>query len=395
MSDANRVAIGYSKEVTYGITPAVALKTLRYTGESLQQAIDTKVSEEIRSDRQTADFIRSGLRTNGDINFELSYGTYQDLFEYGLFSAPWTTPVVVTLGATTVAIATSGNNFTLTRSAGSWITDGILTTHVGRWVRTAGFAAANNNGLAKIVSVAATILTVTNIGMTAVGATATTTATLLAEILAGTTVSSISIERNYAEIATEFAAYTGQLINQISLNGTANGIMTGSFGFLGKQETSFAATIGTGAPVASYSTVTPVMNGIDNMEACFEGNISAALFSFTFQLQNNLRERLQMGTLGPISIATGQIGISGNIVVYFTSKTLADKFLNFTGSSLAFKFKDSSGNRCVWDIPQLKYSSGPRPAAGINQDVFLTMGFTGYINPTELQSFRIVRSDGP
>ena len=394
MSDANRVQLSYRKEVTYGTIDPGAFKTVRFTGESLQQAIDTTVSQEIRADRQTADFIRTGLRSNGDTNWEYSYKTYQDLFEYGLFSAPGTTAVVVTLGATTVAVGGSAGTFTLTRSAGDWIADGITTAKIGQWVRTTGFVNAANNDTAKVLTVTAAVLTVTHCSFVTESAVASTTVTLLSELTAGTTLSSVSIEKAYTDNATAFAEYTGQLINQMSMTGTANGIITGSFGWLGKSEVSRSATIGT-SYTPSHSTVTPVMNGIDNLVACFEGGASNPLFSFNFTINNNLRERLQMGTLGPISIATGQIAISGQIVLYFVDATLPNKFLNFTASNLVLKFRDASGNRQIWDFPRVKYSTGPRTAGGINQDVFITLGFQGFLHSTQLQSLRVALSDGP
>lgn len=393
MSDANRVQLSYIKESTYGTTPSGALKILRMTGESLQLATDTTVSQELRSDRQTGDFIRTGLRTNGDINFEFSVAAYDELIEYALFSAPLTTAgSSVPWTGNTVTIATSGVNFTITRTVGS--TDfSSMTNHTnGKWIKLTGFASSSNNTWVKILGTpTASVLTVTGAVLVPVVGATVISSVVQAEMVAGTTTSSMTIERAYTDLASTFAIYNGVLINTMSLSGTANGIITGSFGILGKNEANAAATVGTGY---TASATAPVMNGIDNLELVLENNAAQSLFSFTFQLQNNLRERLQMGTLGPISIATGQIGISGTIVLYFTAAAAAAalEYQNFSTSSMMIRLVGATGGRYIIDMPAVKFSGATRSAGGINQDVFLTMNYTGFLNSTSLDSLRIIKA---
>ena len=397
MSDANRVQIGYIKESTYGITPSGALKTVRMTGETLKQDTDTTTSQEIRADRQTADFIRTGLRANGGVNGEFSFGTYDDWLTYGLFSpdfttagssSPWT--------GGTYTVAASGVNFTITRTAGTFDFT-TLTDHTnGRWIKLAGFSGgltANNTWVKIMGTPSATVLTTRGAVLTTGTGSTGLSSTVQAEIVAGTTVSSMSMERLYADLSTTLAAYRGMLINGMTMNGTANGIITVAFDFLGKNETSETATIGT-SYTPSYGVVTPVMNGISNLEATLENNAAQTLFSFNFQLQNNLRERLEMGTEGPISIATGLIGITGQIVLYFTAAraALATEYLNFTTSTLSMRFVGATGGRYIFDFGALKFSGATRNAGGINQDVYLTMPFTGFLSPTSLDSLRIIKA---
>lgn len=399
MSDANRGQIGIIKEVTFGTTPSGALKLVNFTGESLEQAIDFIVSQTIRSDRQTADVIQTGLRVKGDTNHEWQYGgVFHDFYEYGLFSSTWTTASVNPLTGSTYTVAASGNNFTITRTAGTTDFTTFTDMTIGRYVRFSGFAASGNNVLAKIVSApSATVLTVTNIAMTPVVGATGLSADVQSEVKAGTTVSSMSLEKAFTDLSNEFSAMRGMLISSLEWSGTANGIMQLKVTWLGKNETSVSATIGTSYTAAPTS---PFMNGISNLEACFEGNVALPLYSFNLKLENNLRERLQMGTLGPISIATGQIGITGNMTAYYgggasSGKTLVDKLLNFTASSSAFKMLDAAGNREVLDVPQLKFTKGQRLIPGLSQDVFANMDFVGYLNASESQSLRIVRDPTP
>jgi hypothetical protein len=58
-----------------------ALKQIRYTGESLNFNIENTKTSEIRPDRTETDLIQTSGSGGGDINFELSYGTFQDFLE--------------------------------------------------------------------------------------------------------------------------------------------------------------------------------------------------------------------------------------------------------------------------------------------------------------------------
>ena len=82
MTDTNRVSLYLLEESTWGTTPSSgAWETLRFTGESLSLNVDTANSAEIRADRNVEDIIRTGENVSGDINFELSHGTYDSLLE--------------------------------------------------------------------------------------------------------------------------------------------------------------------------------------------------------------------------------------------------------------------------------------------------------------------------
>lgn len=78
-------------ETVFGVTPSTGdVQTLRFTGESLQFGITTETSQEIRSDRQISDLIQVGAEASGDVNFELSYGTYDALIAAAL-GGTWAT----------------------------------------------------------------------------------------------------------------------------------------------------------------------------------------------------------------------------------------------------------------------------------------------------------------
>lgn len=89
--EANRAALKFIAEATWGTTPATpTMQQLRYTSESLNHNIDNIQSQEIRSDRNIADLVQAGASNAGSIEFELSYGTYDALLAAALFTT-WET----------------------------------------------------------------------------------------------------------------------------------------------------------------------------------------------------------------------------------------------------------------------------------------------------------------
>jgi len=103
MTDTNRVSLSIQEETAWGTTVTnAAFKPLRTTGESLTFNISNSQSDEIRSDRNVADMIRTDAATAGDLNFELSYGgeissgvnhAFDDILE-GVMCSDWATNVL-------------------------------------------------------------------------------------------------------------------------------------------------------------------------------------------------------------------------------------------------------------------------------------------------------------
>lgn len=85
--DTSTVIIGAVKETTWGVTPASALQLIRLTGESLGFNISNVTSNEIAPDPQVRDLIQTDAEAAGSINFELSYGSFDDFLAAALRGA--------------------------------------------------------------------------------------------------------------------------------------------------------------------------------------------------------------------------------------------------------------------------------------------------------------------
>ncbi|MDB5490360.1 MAG: hypothetical protein JWO78_209 [Micavibrio sp.] len=117
MTDSSSMRMAYIAETVYGVTPATPVfKTMRVTGESIKPNKKYVSSDEIRADGNIPDLTLVGSEAGGSIPFELSYGSYDDLFE-GLFRNTWAANVLkngVTPKSYTLEklmVAESGNQF--------------------------------------------------------------------------------------------------------------------------------------------------------------------------------------------------------------------------------------------------------------------------------------------
>jgi hypothetical protein len=382
MADTSRVGLYMVEEVTWGTTPASALTELRKTSVNFKPIIETTRSQEIISDAQVRDSIKTGEAAEGDIGTELSYGSYDKLYE-GLLRATW--PAAVTQTASTISAASADNSFN--DSGSGFVTAGFVP---GQFIRTSGFTNAANNGYFVVVSVAAGKMVV--VGATLVVEAAGTSRTIKGTALSnGTTAKSYTIEQTFLNEAgtTHFLAYKGMRVGSAGFEFAPASIATGSFNFTGRSATSAAATAGTGAAVAP--TTTDVMNAVGDVKFMQENGAAIQVTSVQMNVENELRRKEAVGTAGAIGIGQGQFVVSGSITLYLEDRTLIDKAIAQTASSFAWVVADAAGNAYGFHIPRLKFGQPDMPVGGNSQDIMLTLPFEGLRSPTLAKTLYLTR----
>jgi len=94
IATGSRHSMAYVAETVYGTPPSTPVfKAIRHTGTTLGLSKDSIQSEEIRADRQISDLRHGNKSSSGDVNTELSYGSFDDFLEAG-FGGTWTTDVL-------------------------------------------------------------------------------------------------------------------------------------------------------------------------------------------------------------------------------------------------------------------------------------------------------------
>lgn len=379
----DQVQLAIAKETTYGEQVTGSnLQLLRFTSESLTQEQSTTQSAEIRPDRQVSDVIRTNVNGGGDLAFELSYGSYDVLLKSALMAdSDWSTAVTDIAADTTISVSDTDNSF---NDSGS----GFTNYDQYEWIFVEGFTTAANNGFFKITSSAAGKLIVSGGTLVTEAAGDSVSITQLGSITNGKTSESWNAERKYTDLSSELALFAGVMMDTLALEFATEAVVTGTFGTLGKDEQSITSSGGTGYDAA---TTTNVMNCVDHVAKILEGDSSVQLTSGSISLGNNLRARNVLGTLGAISIGAGKIELTGSIEAYYESKTLYEKFLNQTTSSLAFIAQDTAGNAYVIELLNLRYQEGDRATSGENEDVMASLNWTAFRHPTEGITIRIAR----
>jgi len=507
ISDIARERWAYAQEASYGVQiTGENLQVARITGEGLKQVTDIVTSREIRSDRQVAAVARTRVAVDGNMDFELSFASFDDFLaaalmsanvkaqgtltmdtkptdgntvtigttvytfkttmaqandiaigddvedsqdnliatingtgtagvnyyagsdsphplvsigafdgdddavitalEYGLTGnaiattetftaetnvfdddtlgttaagAGWTVPVTVT--ASTISAASGDSSF---NDSGS----GFAGIVANQWIKASGFTNAENNGYFKVASTTTSKIVVYGTLVTE-SAGESITIEQGSSITNGVTKNSFNLERTYTDLSSELALYVGCMINQISLNVGTNALITGSMAVMGKVESSETASGGDGYDEANSNEI---MNSIDHVLGIYENLTSINVLDFAITLNNNLRERLKIGTLGAFDMGTGQVNVSGTFTAYYESKTLYDKYLDFDSTSLAKVFEDTAGNAYVIDLPSVKITDAARHAgAGMGDDFKVPCSWQAFRDASEDITIRVVR----
>lgn len=385
MANGSRHSMRYVAESVYGQTPATpAFKPIRHTGTTLGLSKESLQSEEIRSDRQIADFRHGAYQVGGDINFELSFGSFDDLLE------------AVTLGTWTANFSTglqslSASVGAFARAAGSFITDGLAVNDV---IVSSGFATAGNNGRFRITALTATTATVTPLeGQTmAVDAAAAsrTLSTFRAKLKAGTVRRSFSMERFFGDILTAdkpYHRFTGVELNTLALAISANAMITGTFGALGQNMTT-GTTVIAGATYANPTTTSPLDSFTGTLNEA--GTPIAVITEIQLNLENGLEARFVVGSKQSILPSIGRSNCSGTITAYFENSLLLDKFINETESSIVFELPDGAGNKYVFTLPRIKYNGGQPDVEG-EGPITLSMPFQSLLDTATQTNIQIER----
>lgn len=374
LADTSRVNLRGVLEGVFGVIPAGNCANIRMTGESLAFALQLARSAEIRSDRQSPDSVIVGATASGGFNFELSYNEFDTYLE-SVMQGTWT--VYGTNGVGTVFNGTWTAN-TLTAGVAPVGGSAFTTLRLGQWFRNGAPTGLNAGKWFKVHEVTAptaTVITLDAATPASVEGPIANTALQTSTISNGSTQRSFALEKGFTDI-NQYFAYRGMTSASMSMALRSGQQVTGSFDFLGKDIVRGGAQQLPG--VAQASKTFDVMNAVSGVGHLMEGGtILAGTFikSLDFGLNNQLRGRDAIGSLGNVSIGAGTVDISGSMSVYLADGTLYDKFLNNTPSKLSFRMVDAAGNGYIVSLPRIEYGDARVQAGAINQDAMIDLPF--------------------
>jgi hypothetical protein len=306
MADSALHNMSYVAETDYGVTPVAdpTFSDLRHTGTTLGLTKETFQSEELNENRQIAHFRHGVKSVAGDINFELSYGSFDDLLEAVML--------------------------------GTWTGDALT---------------------------------------------------------AGVTRRSFSVLRHFTDLKAAdkpYHLFTGVEFNTLNLTIPASGIVTGSFGTLGKGLTLLGDLTSLGTPTFDAPAGTAPFDSFTGTitEA---GSAISVVTEVTLSLANGLAVRNVVGSDETILPSIGKSNLTGSITAYFENAALMQKFLDETESSLIVTLTDPDGNSYQIDLPRIKYNGGQPDVSG-EGSITINLPIQALYNSADLSQLVITRT---
>jgi len=318
--------VAFKRESQWGVAAgSTGGQQLRRVTADFNLMKENYTSNEINPSFMTIDS-RHGVRSvEGSLEAELSPGTYSEFME-SILARDFTAGVNAT--GLSVTIAVSGSFFTITRSAGSWITDGF---HPGNLIRLtgAGLNVANVGNNLLIASLSATVATVVKLSAVtpvAEGPIASVTATVVGQQtyvpITGHTDPSFTVESFYSDIA-QSEVVVGLKPSSVSFQMPSTGLVTASFSFLGKDMSQTGTTQYFSSPA---QTNTEGIFASISGAVIVNGQPAALITSMNLDISRNQESATVVGSNVAADIFVGRITATGSMSVYFTDNVFRDYF---------------------------------------------------------------------
>ncbi len=207
---------------------------------------------------------------------------------------------------------------------------------------------------------------------------------------AGTTRRSFTIERKFADLtAPEWHRNTGCEFNSLSLSVSPNAMVEATFGVVG-QNLSIGTTAITGSSYAADSTNKPFDSFTGSIQE--GGSAISTVTSIELSLENGIEPLFAVGSQTTQRPSIGKSRLTGTLTTYFEDKTLYEKFLNETESTIQLVLTDLDGNSYTIDLPRVKYNSGQPDVSGEGA-ITVSMEFVALYDTTDTTQIKITRAD--
>lgn len=395
MSNASGLykVVSVKKESTFGVLPsASSAQALRRISCDLSLSKDTYKSNEIRPEMQISDFRHGVRRASGKLSGDISPGTFAQ-FMGSFCKRVFTAGPSITSASITIA---GSGPYTVTRGAGSFLTDGFKVGHVVR-LTVGSFNVSNINKNLFVTGVTSSALTVVTLNASALVAEGPVTGSTVAVFgkqtflpATGQVEESYSIEQWYQDVPSS-EAFTGVKINGFNASLPPTGIATVDFDLIGQNVTTSASQYFTSPTSATTTGSIAAVNGLLRAN----GTTVAVLTGLTITGNANYSGDPVVGSNIVPQFYPGIVEIKGQATAYFSDTTLRDVFLNETEIDIICAFttdNTATADFVTFVLPRVKLLSHQKSdGAGA---IMLTIDFQALLNKnggtgtaTELTSF--------
>lgn len=354
--------VRYRLESTWDTLPGTSgAQLLRRTSSTLNLQRQVFENAEIASHFQRPDVRHGPQQVSGTIEGELSPLTYRDFIGASL-RRDFTTVAAIT-GAS-ITVAGTGPTWTLTRGAGSYLTDGVK---IGQVIMlTAGaFNVANSNKNLIVIALTATVATVmpvNGVALVAEGPIASATVTIPGRVSFAPPSAhvnrSYTIEHWHADVSRS-EVYTGCEFPGMRIGLPATGMATIGFDVIGRRMIT-ASTAYYVTPAAETTTGTlAAVNGI----LIAQGVALARVTGLELRLAGGHATQPVVGTNLQPRPAPDRIVVSGSMTATFDDHAQLAWFTDETDVSLAVALATGPAGTADFVsivVPRLKLTSADK-----------------------------------
>lgn len=207
-------------------------------------------------------------------------------------------------------------------------------------------------------------------------------------LLAGVTRRSFTFERFFDLDTDEYHRYTGCEVNTFTMSVQPNAMVTTTFGIIGQDMTTNTSQVA-GATYSAPLARSPFDSFTGSIN---EGGSSIAIVtSIELNWENGIEPNFVLMSDTTIRPADGKSRLTGTLTAYFESKTLYDKFINETSTSIDFTLTDDQASSLQFNLPNVKYTGG-NPDVGGDGPVTVALEFTALYSSGDSSQIVITRT---
>ena len=312
----------FKKQAGLGVPASGASgKTARRVTSVFKADRDMFSSNEMVSHHQSTGSAYGLQKADGNINAELSSGTFSDFFG-SILEADFASGIVI--GSQTVTYAGSANAWTATGT-------GFLTgagLKIGNVVRASGGSVTANNGRNFLITgLTNTVITFRALDGATVTAGASTTTVVTVHNkktnapTTGHTKDYYTVEEFYSTL-TKSELFTDMRVSSIAVALPATGNATVSIDFVGLDRTLGSSQILT-SPTTTTTAIMSAVNGFISVN----GATQSVATGINFTIANSAANAgAVIGSNVGADVTTGRITVSGTLTAQFDSTTLTDLY---------------------------------------------------------------------
>jgi hypothetical protein len=341
---------------------------------------DTFESDEIVSHHQATGIAYGLKHATGRLEGLMSPGTYsqwmESMLEKNFVSG-------VTVAGASITIAGTGPTWTVTRAAGSFLTDGFKIGDVVR-LSVGALNAANINKNLWVQGVTALVLTVRTLNLSnlvAEGPIATTTVTAFGKKsivpLTAHTDHYYTVEEWFADLARS-EMFQDMRVGNIAVGIPATGNATLGFDLVGLKRTPSGSQVLT-TPAAE--TTTPILSSVNGV-LLVNGVLQSVVTALNFTIANGAADMgAVVGTNLSPDVQKGRVRVSGQFTALFDSaslQTLYDSETAIALHSVVAASADAAASFLRYSLGKIKLT-GDTPDDG-EKGIVRTYPFTAEIN---------------